>query len=660
LCQRFSDLFSQLHKVEAERKAAESRNEQLERRLADLRRREGEQVIVGRSEMDGRTNEAMELRREVGAAEQRAALGSDEADTLAAAAETYKHQAERLWERCREERSQEQAALASQRHHNEELHELRQQHAELNMDLEHAVADRDRVTEELRLVSEGTQHTFKDIGSIEHQLEKDRRNCASSEQEVQQQREDLMEVERKIATARQELENMMRQLEAERAASLDLETKYTQCTEERARQEHELHSLTVALDAQRREGSENQAKLAEWTLEVRRLRERLDIERKVQLDEQQSSEASRAKLQKVRSDLGPAEEALAHAESELARLQRNAADLEDRCVAQRGFREELRQRQRASEAALERLREEYRILTADRSRLQAEVDEVVRDRTRLEAELDVTTPALKDARHRCLVLEDRLASRVRELAEETEKVRKSRKEAVAAKGRVQAMERHVEGLNSKLQGMRASADREHLDRERRTVPVSYPSVPASLASPFGHTPRPHAPEQCEDMTYNYEGRLSPRHSPSPNPYPPTLGGPGVSRSRSALSPCRNVSTPSASGSGRASALWDRALTPGRSPSMGQRSSLGRSCSEFPVRFEEPPHARKEELRSAQDGGSHDAVRFLCEFVAREEERLGLNPALPSQGIHSRTSSPRSVHSLSRNRYSVHTPQRGSR
>ena len=64
--------------------------------------------------------EAMELRREVGAAEQRAALGSDEADTLAAAAETYKHQAERLWERCREERSQEQAALASQRHHNEE------------------------------------------------------------------------------------------------------------------------------------------------------------------------------------------------------------------------------------------------------------------------------------------------------------------------------------------------------------------------------------------------------------------------------------------------------------------------------------------------------------------------------------------------------------
>lgn len=58
----------------------------------------------------------------------------------------------------------------------------------------------------------------------------------------------------------------------------------------------------------------------------------------------------------------------------------------------------------------------------------------------LEVELQVAKPALDDARRRCKDLEGRLVLRVRELSDESERVRRLQQEADMAKARLVAME----------------------------------------------------------------------------------------------------------------------------------------------------------------------------------------------------------------------------
>ena len=66
----------------------------------------------------------------------------------------------------------------------------------------------------------------------------------------------------------------------------------------------------------------------------------------------------------------------------------------------------------------------------------------------LEVELQVAKPALDDARRRCKDLEGRLVCRVRELSDESERVRRLQQEADMAKARLVAMESQSIGARS--------------------------------------------------------------------------------------------------------------------------------------------------------------------------------------------------------------------
>lgn len=128
------------------------------------------------------------------------------------------------------------------------------------------------------------------------------------------------------------------------------------------------------------------------------------------------------------------------AEKELGDLRKLAADLADHCSSQRRWRDEQLQKQAANELASERLRKEIQQLHAEQERLQQEAKLTMHKRNRLEVELQVARPALDDARRRCKDLEGRLVSRVRELSDESERVRRLQHEADMAKARLAAMD----------------------------------------------------------------------------------------------------------------------------------------------------------------------------------------------------------------------------
>lgn len=128
------------------------------------------------------------------------------------------------------------------------------------------------------------------------------------------------------------------------------------------------------------------------------------------------------------------------AEKELGDLRKLAADLAEHCSSQRRWRDEEMQKQTANEFASERLRKEIQQLHAEQERLQQEAKLTMHKRNRLEVELQVAKPALDDARRRCKDLEGRLVCRVRELGDESERVRRLQHEADLAKARFAAMD----------------------------------------------------------------------------------------------------------------------------------------------------------------------------------------------------------------------------
>lgn len=596
LCQRFSTLFAQVDREEAEVKAIETRNVLLEQKLAHIR----QQDLTVRAEADERFNTTVELRREAEHAERRSALGSDEVEVLSSVAAVYARQAERLHDRCREEAAREKNASAALARRAEELQELRQQRGVLVSELASAEAERERVAGELRLVSQGTLQTSRDVGSLEQRLQEDRNKGEASEALLQSRREDVAGLDRMLSRAHADLGELTSRLEGERTQSRTCEDRFLQLAERRAGLEEELCSLSAQLSERRREGSKWMLGLGERARETQRLQERLQAEQHLQSQEQQTSDAAHARRGLLRTELQAAERELKSAEGELLQLRRRAAELEERCTTQRRLLDELQRKQCAGKSALERLREELRILQADRARLQHEVDEVTRERTRLEVEVEVTAPALRDARRRCRDLEDHLVVRVRELAEEVEKVRRYRAEARSARDRAQALGRHTEMLGTRLLEHR-DFDENRAERfdllnrlgrqERAGFATTGGSAADSLITPIDRGAG-------------------------------ALGDSAPARSRAVVCACSNVFMPDSAfcrkcgarrpkdTSNREEELFDRIDS--NKDGVISRGEFGRA------------------LRAGEVGQqcAFDAVRFLCDFVAREEERLGLAPAAP--------------------------------
>lgn len=375
LCHRFSALFAHLHREETELKAADARNALLERRLADLRQREADQVTAGRAEVDGRLNEAAALRREVEAAERQSALGGGEVDALAATVQAYARQAERLKERCNEEAAREREATDALKRRTEELSKLRQQRADLDKDLLDAEAGCGRIVQELQEVSQSTMHTCREISIMEQRVQEEKRRCEASGGETKKQREELAELDMKVSRAHADIEELARRLDGQCAEGRTREELLQQHTDRRSKYEDEIRALTAKLTEYRKEGADCQVRLDERVREVQHLRERLRSETDRQHQEQQNADQAKAKLEALRADASNAERALRGAEAELQDLSRKSAELEERCSAQRNWQDDMRQKHSASELALERLREELRILSADRVKLQHDVDE---------------------------------------------------------------------------------------------------------------------------------------------------------------------------------------------------------------------------------------------------------------------------------------------
>ncbi|CAK0883577.1 unnamed protein product, partial [Prorocentrum cordatum] len=202
----------------------------------------------------------------------------------------------------------------------------------------------------------------------------------------------------------------------------------------------ELAALGAELESARRGCAHRQGALQEAQAEQRRALEALRAGRQQLQTEREDAERGEARLGRLRAELVAADGWRRGAEADAAAVQAQVRELEDRCAAQRGWQEELLQRQGSTEAALERLRKELRGLGLDRGRLQKELDDVVRDRTRLEVEMESAVPGLSERWRRCRALEDRLAARALELDAEAEKTRRCRAEQRAAQARLSALE----------------------------------------------------------------------------------------------------------------------------------------------------------------------------------------------------------------------------
>jgi len=580
LCQRFAGLFAELHREEADRKATEARNEQLERQLAELQWQGLEDAAAGKAEADAKRGQVADLRREADAAEKRAELEGGEADALATASATYAAQAARLKERFLEESAREQSAAQQLAFRGEELRDLKAQRSELSAAVDGAEAEEARVAEELRLVVQSTAQTSQEIGVLEKRLDEQRRRCEDTESGTRAQRGELTALDQRLGHAHADLEILARQLETARAEGREKEAALLRQAEARGRFTEELQQASAQLGEWRREEFDHEKRFAGGKQETQRIRDLLHAERQRQQAEQRNAEAARSRLETFRNELPPARAALQNAESELVELRQRIADMEERCAAQRGWRDELKHKQSTSEVALERLREELRILGADRVRLVDEVDEAARERTRLEVEVEVSIPALQDARRRSRDLEERLTGRVRELSDEVEKVRRCKAEASSARAKLQALERGAVGSRTPREGempLREMPSRERASSQRRAhfapqaveEPAAPPARSQHLLSLQPHLVAGRLGAATPPPSFQFDG--PPMMQPSPK-------GGATPWAHSSAAP----SLPSPSGAG----------TGGR-----EDSTL-------------------------------DAVRFLCEFVAKEEERLGFSSRTP--------------------------------
>eukprot|EP00928_Gymnodinium_smaydae_P053500 TRINITY_DN37479_c0_g1_i1.p1 TRINITY_DN37479_c0_g1~~TRINITY_DN37479_c0_g1_i1.p1 ORF type:complete len:709 (-),score=113.41 TRINITY_DN37479_c0_g1_i1:79-2154(-) len=629
LCGRFSTLFAQLHKEEVDYKAALARNEMLERKLAALRQREDHQVAAGRAEVDTRLREVAELRRGVDSEERRAAADGGEACTLAAAAAAYARQAERLRERCHEEQAREHAVAAASARREEELEALRRRCDTLNAEVVEAETAGARVSEALRTITSETTQTVRDISGLEQRVRDERRRYDNLEASGKMQWEEICELEQLLARSRNDREGFDRMISAIRVEARESESQLLLQIEKRAQNDNDLEALRAQLRNERRAGSESQAKVAERMRDVHRLRDRLQTETWLHRQETEVSDRHAVSLDLLRSELPAAERSLRDAELELSQLRAHGDELESTSLAKRRLRDELRQQHDASEAELRHLQSELQQLATGRVQLQQQVDEALLERTRLELEVEVAAPALQDAWRRCRSLEERLAARVRELEREEDRGRRCRAEADAARGRLNVLERQHDAVAIRLRELAQQQQPAVLsDLEQSSVPRNPPAqmpVPLSHSSSIIASPGPRS-----DRRVHFHPEKSLR-SCTPDPSQPklrqyvkddqsrsqlnigcaglpspSLGGPSASQAYLSASPRAADAPPHAASSSNAFDSVPAALASLYVPSTSGHEAHG-SSSQQP--------------RCVGD----DAVRFLCEFVAREEERLGLTP-----------------------------------
>lgn len=581
LRERFSALFAHLGKEEETLKSLMSQNEHAERQLQDLR--QSSKLPQGFNRFD---HEASELRQEALLAEQRCALQSGEAGALAAAAATYERQSARLQERCQAEASQERAATESLGRSASEIQQLTAECRELSSKLEGMEAQRQRLLREQQQVQELSRQTAFKSKEVQDQLGEQRLKAQKLQDEVAKGRQDLASLEKLVASKQSELHQSKRWLAEEREAASQSESRLRETVGKKTRYEEELSALNAQLEQVRKEGCDLQASFDDACREAKLLQERLRSEEQRHRSELEAAEASKAQKERLEAELKGAEGAKMDAEKELGDLRKLAADLADHCSSQRRWRDEQLEKQAANELASERLRKEIQQLHAEQDRLQQEAKLTMHKRNRLEVELQVARPALDDARRRCKDLEGRLVSRVRELSDESERVRRLQHEADMAKARLAAMDGQ-----SGQSSFRSGPKLEELSSPRafslqQSQPKNYSprSPPVLQASPALQEPRRDTSGRLGKLEF---ATYSPPSPPVMQGAPyPTLKEPRGDMSGGRLS---KVSSP-----------------PG---------TLGTSIAAIA--------ASPAPLPAQLIPSSMDTVRFLCDYVAKEEARLGL-------------------------------------
>jgi len=485
LRERFSALFAHLGKEEETLKSLMSQNEHAERQLQDLRHCK---LPQGFNRFD---HEASELRQEALLTEQRCALQSGEAGALAAAAATYERQSARLQERCQAEASQERAATESLGRSASEIQQLTAECRELSSKLEGMEAQRQRVLREQQQVQELSRQTALQSKEVQDQLGEQRLKAQKLQDEVARGRQDLATLEKLVASKQTELHQSKRLLAEEREAASHSESRLRETVGKKTRYEEELSALNAQLEQARKEGCDLQASFDETCREAKLLQERLRSEEQRHRSELDAAEASKAQKERLEAELKGAEGAKMDAEKELGDLRKLAADLADHCSSQRRWRDEQLQKQAANELASERLRKEIQQLHAEQERLQQEAKLTMHKRNRLEVELQVARPALDDARRRCQDLEGRLVSRVRELSDETERVRRLQHEADMAKARLAAMDGQSGQSSFRSRPKLEELSSPRAFRLQQSQPKNYSpgSPPALQASPALQEPR---------------------------------------------------------------------------------------------------------------------------------------------------------------------------
>lgn len=536
LCQRFSALFAQLHREEGAIRVAAAYNEQLARRLAELRKEEhcqnDERWVL---QVDGRLgSEAAELRRETQQAEQRAAAVGGEAGAFTAAAETYARQAARLRQRCEDEASRERGAGEALRRSAERLRDIRRQRGELSTELQDAEAGRMRIHQEFQKASDDIQQNSQEASMLSHWIREEKARGETMAQEAQGECSELATLEQQLNQKRADLEAHVQQLEAQRAETREAEDMLSEQMEARDRVEEGLRELSRDLEGRQREGEQLRTSIREQTSEAEK--------------EERAAYGMAARLGQMKLELAAAERSREDAEAGLELLRRHTEELEEKCATQRAWQDELHRKRSSSEAALEKLREELRGLATERARLQKEAEEVARDRAKLEVELQVATPSLKEVTKRCHGLEERLATRVRQLGIEGDKFRQSLAEASSAHMELQALEQRTEMLGARLREC----------KEPQAVCVEWPSCDALEAVGPNLERRSPAAQQVVSLKY-------PLGPGGPTPSTPLA----QTRSRCSIElSCRDEV--SGLGRGEAPAQWPACS----SPDLRQAQALG--------------------------------------------------------------------------------------
>eukprot|EP00434_Breviolum_minutum_P022677 symbB.v1.2.020010.t3/scaffold1655.1/size107494/5 len=331
-----------------------------------------------------------------------------------------------------------------------EIQQLKAECRELSSKLEASELQRQRILREQQEVQEASKQTAVKSKEVQEQLGEQRFKSQKMQDEVVRGRHELAVLEKLVVSKQTELQHSKRWLAEERETALEGETRLREMVGKKTRYEEELNALSIQLEECRKEGCDLQSSFDETCREARMLQERLRAEEQRHRSELESAEASKAQKERLEAELKGAEGAKADAETELGDLRKLAAELAEHCSSQRRWRDEQLQKQASNELASERLRKEIQQLQAEQERLQEDAKLTMNKRNRLEVELQVAKPALDDARRRCKDLEGRLVLRVRELSDESERVRRLQQEADMAKARLVAMESQNIGGRKKL------------------------------------------------------------------------------------------------------------------------------------------------------------------------------------------------------------------